>query len=84
MFFVSNPDATLNARGHASLVSPGSLASRSTNITVSLANASPGGLGLWATNERQRGSRMFGPNASFKRVKMAPAGHPYGTPTPPL
>jgi hypothetical protein len=69
---VSTQDATLNTRWHANLASPASLAgavqmngsasmapsadSVSTDITLDLANAAPGGLHPWAMHRGQCGT----------------------------
>ena len=69
---VSTQDATLNTRWHANLASPASLAgavqingsasmapsadSTSTDITLDLANAAPGGLHPWAVHRGQCGT----------------------------
>ena len=71
---VSARDATLNTRWHANLASPASLAgvvqmngsasmapspdSSGTNVTLDLANASPGGLHPWAVHYGQCGDNM--------------------------
>jgi len=98
---VSAQDATLNTRWHASLASPASLAgvvqmngsasmapspdSASTNITIALANASPGGLHPWAAHQGQCGAGMddgvFGPGEAYTALKVESDGHANGTAT---
>lgn len=91
---VSAQDATLNTRWHANLASPASLAgvvqmngsasmapspdSNSTNITLSLANASPGGLHPWAVHYGQCGDGMdrgvFGEGGVYSPLKVGSDG----------
>jgi hypothetical protein len=98
---VSAQDATLNTRWHANLASPASLAgvvqmngpasmapspdSTSTDITIALANASPGGLHPWAVRRGQCGAGMsggvFGPSEAYKVLKVESDGHANGTAT---
>jgi hypothetical protein len=101
---VSARDATLNSRWHANLASPASLAGAvqmngsasmapgtngtSTNITIDVANASPGGLHPWDAHVGQCGVGMddgvFGPSEAYKPVKVANDGHARATATIPL
>jgi len=101
---VSAKDATLNSRWHANLASPASLAGAvqmngsasmapgpngtSTNITINLANASPGGVHPWEAHLGQCGAGMdngeFGPSEAYKPVKVESDGHANGTATVPL
>jgi hypothetical protein len=98
---VSAQDATLNTRWHANLASPASLAgavqmngsasmapspdSTSTDITLDLANASPGGLHPWAVHWGQCGDGLdrgvFGPGEAYKPLKVESDGRANGTAT---
>lgn len=101
---VSAQDAMLNSRWHANLASPASLAGavqmngsasmapsadgNSTNVTLSLANASPGGLHPWAVHWGQCGAGMddgmFGMSEAYNLLKVESDGHANGTATVPL
>lgn len=101
---VSAEDAMLNSRWHANLASPASLAGavqmsgsasmapspdgNSTNVTLSLTNASPGGLHPWAMHYGQCGARMdngmFGLSEAYKPLEVESDGHANGTATVPL
>jgi len=101
---VSAKDATLNSRWHANLASPASLAGAvqmngsasmapgpngtSTNITLDVANASPGGIHPWEARLGQCGVGMdngeFGPSEAYQPVKVASDGHANGTATVPM
>jgi hypothetical protein len=96
---VSAQDATLNTRWFANLASPGNLAgavqmngsasmapspdSISTEITISLANASPGGLHPWAVHWGQCGAGMdqgvFGPIEAYNALKVESNGQASAT-----
>lgn len=98
---VSAKDATLNSRWHANLASPASLAGvvqmngsasmapgsngTSTNITLNLANAAPGGIHPWAAHWGQCGEGMdngvLGASAAYKPLKVDSDGHANGTAT---
>jgi hypothetical protein len=98
---VSAQDATLNTRWYANLASPGNLAgavqmsgsasmapnpdSTTTEITISLANASPGGLHPWAVHWGQCGAGtdqgVFGPSEAYKALKVESDGHATATAT---
>ena len=98
---VSAQDATLNTRWHANLASPASLAgavqmngsasmapspdSTSTDITLALANASPGGLHPWAIHRGQCGTGtdygVFGPREAYPTLNVGSDGHADGTAT---
>ena len=98
---VSAKDATLNSRWHANLASPASLAGAvqmngsasmapspdgsSTNITLNLANASPGGLHPWSARLGQCGEGMdygvFGASDAYKPLKVESDGQAKGTAT---
>lgn len=98
---VSARDATLNSRWHANLASPASLAGAvqmngsasmapspdglSTNLTLNLANASPGGLHPWSAHLGQCGAGMdqgvFGPREAYKPLKVESDGQALGTAT---
>lgn len=98
---VSAQDATLNSRWHANLASPASLAGvvqmngsasmapatngTSTDITLNLANASPGGLHPWAVHWGQCGARtdegVFGPSEAYKPLKVESDGRASGSAT---
>ena len=101
---VSAQDANLNSRWHANLASPAELAgavqmngsatmapganNNSTNVTLDVGNASPGGLHPWEVHEGQCGSGMdngvFGPSAAYKPLKVGNDGHANGTAAVPL
>ncbi|HET6946402.1 MAG TPA: hypothetical protein VFJ45_01165 [bacterium] len=98
---VSAQDATLNSRWHANLASPASLAGAvqmngsasmapspdgtGTEITLSLANASPGGVHPWAVHWGQCGSGMddgvFGPSEAYDALEVESDGRATGTAT---
>lgn len=98
---VSAQDVTLNSRWHANLASPGALAgavqmngsasmapsrdSTSTNISLSLANASPGGLHPWAVHFGRCGTGLdegvFGPSETYQALKVESNGEATGTAT---
>ena len=98
---VSAQDATLNTRWHANLASPASLAGAvqmngsasmapspdgtSTDVTLDLANASPGGLHPWALHRGQCGAGMndgvFGPGEAYKPLTVESDGRANGTAT---
>lgn len=101
---VSAQDLTLNTRWHANLASPASLAgvvqmngaasmapspdSTSTDITIDLANASPGGLHPWAVRRGQCGAGffggVFGPSDAYTALTVGSDGRANGTATVPL
>jgi hypothetical protein len=100
-------DATLNTRWHANLASPADLAgivqmkgsasmapspdSASTDITIALANASPGGQHPWAVHRGQCGTRtdywtgtdhgIFGPADAYSTLKVGTDGLANGAAT---
>ncbi len=98
---VSTQDLTLNSRWHANLASPASLAGvvqmngsasmapspdgTSTDIALSLANASPGGLHPWEAHYGQCGDGMdrgvFGPSEAYQPLQVESDGHATGTAT---
>jgi len=104
---VSAKDATLNTRWHANLASPAELAgivqmngsasmapspdSTSTDITIALANASPGGLHPWAVHRGQCGTRtdygtgtdygIFGPREAYSTLNVGSDGLANGAAT---
>ena len=104
---VSAQDATLNTRWHANLASPADLAgivqmkgsasmapspdSTSTNITIALANASPGGMHPWAVHRGQCGTRtdywngtddgIFGPSEAYATLEVGSDGLANGVAT---
>jgi hypothetical protein len=98
---VSAQDATLNTRWHANLASPANLAgavqmngsasmapspdSTSTDITLDLANASPGGLHPWAIHRGQCGTGtdygVFGPREAYPTLKVGSDGLAHGVAT---
>lgn len=97
-------DPTLNTRWHANLASPSSLAGAvqmngsasmapgpkgtSTNITLNLKNASPGGIHPWAAHWGQCGDGMdngiLGSSEAYKPLKVDSDGQAKGTATVPL
>jgi hypothetical protein len=101
---VSTRDAALNTRWHANLATPANLAgavqingsatmapggtSTTTNVSLNVANASPGGLHPWEAHLGQCGAEMddgvFGPSAAYKPLKVDSDGHANGTATVPL
>ena len=101
---VSAADATLNSRWYANLASPGSLAGvvqmngsasmapspdgASTDVTLSLANASPGGVHPWAVHWGQCGAGMdngvFGRGETYRALEVDSDGHANGTAAVPL
>jgi hypothetical protein len=98
---VSAQDMTLNTRWHANLASPASLAgvvqmngsasmapspdSTSTDVTIDLANASPGGLHPWAVKWGQcdagMNSGVFGSSDAYTPLKVGSDGRANGTAT---
>ena len=103
---VSTGDVNLNTRWHASLASPADLAGAvqmngsatmapgaqdgSTTVSLSIANASPGGIHPWAVHRGQCSADdgMFGPAEAYEPVKIdndgrgsAVATIPFETPT---
>ena len=96
---VSTQNTTLNSRWHANLASPASLAgavqmsgsasmapsSSGTDITLNLANASPGGLHPWEAHRGQCGAGtddgVFGQSEAYKPVKVESDGRATGTAT---
>lgn len=96
---VSAQDMTLNTRWHANLASPANLAgvvqmngsasmapspdSSGTNVTLDLANASPGGLHPWAIHYGQCGDNMdrgvFGALEMYSPLKVGSDGLATGT-----
>jgi hypothetical protein len=101
---VSAQDATLNTRWHANLASPTSLAGvvqmrgsasmapsadgSETNVTLTLANASPGGLHPWAVHRGQCGAAtdngVFGRSEAYKALEVEDDGLADGAATVPL
>jgi hypothetical protein len=101
---VNAQDATLNTRWHANLASPASLAGAvqmrgsasmapsadrsGTDVTLSLANASPGGLHPWAVHRGQCGEGMddgvFGRSEAYQALEVAADGLADGAATVPL
>ena len=101
---VSTQDATLNTRWHGNLASPGSLAGAvqmrgsasmapsedgsETDVTLTLANASPGGLHPWAVHRGQCGAGMdngvFGGSEAYRALEVEGDGLANGTATVPL
>ena len=101
---VSAQDATLNTRWHANIASPASLAGavqmrgsasmapspdgNGTNVTLALANASPGGLHPWAVHRGQcgvgMGDGLFGRNELYQPLKIGSDGIANGTATVPM
>ena len=98
---VSTQDATLNSRWHGNLASPGSLAGAvqmrgsasmapsgdgsETDVTLTLANASPGGLHPWAVHRGQCGAGMddgvFGRSESYQALRVEGDGLAKGSAT---
>jgi hypothetical protein len=98
---VSAQNATLNSRWHANLASPANLAGAvqmngsasmapsangsSTNITIDLANASPGGLHPWEAHRGQCGAGtddgVFGVSDAYKPLKVESDGRATGAAT---
>ncbi len=96
---VTAKDATLNSRWHASLATPSTLAGAvqmngsasmaptpsgtSTNVTLDLANASPGGIHPWDAHMGQCGAGMddgvFGPSEAYKSITVGSDGHGSGS-----
>jgi hypothetical protein len=101
---VSAQDATLNTRWHGNIASPASLAgavqmrgsaSRAptgdgsgTDVTLSLANASPGGLHPWAVHRGQCGAGtdngVFGRGEAYEAIKVESDGLANGAASVPL
>jgi len=101
---VSAQDATLNSRWHANLASPASLAGAvqvngsasmapspegtSTDITISLANASPGGVHPWEAHSGQCGAGLddgvLGSSGAYRPLEVESNGTANGTATVPL
>ncbi|HET9982853.1 MAG TPA: hypothetical protein VFQ38_04685 [Longimicrobiales bacterium] len=89
---VSAKDGDLNSRWHATLASPASLAGavqmsgsatmapgsndRSTTVTLSLANASPGGVHPWQVHRGQCGADegVFGSSGAYRPAKVGGDG----------
>jgi hypothetical protein len=91
---VSAENATLNTSWHANLASPATLAGAvqmngsvsmapganrgSTDVTLNLANASPGGLHPWGVHTGQCGPGMdggvLGPSDAYKQLKVESDG----------
>lgn len=98
---VTAKDVSLNSRWHANLASPASLAGAvqmngsasmapgsngtSTNITLNIANATPGGLHPWEAHFGQCGTGMdngvFGATAAYQPLKVEPNGQANATAT---
>jgi hypothetical protein len=98
---VTSKDQTLNSRWHANLASPASLAgavqmsgsasmapnpdASQTNISIDLANASPGGRHPWSVQQGQCGSGadygVFGTNESYKPLEVTSGGAASGEAT---
>lgn len=94
-------DPTLNSRWHATLASPAALAgavqmrgsasmapspdSTSTNVFLTLANASPGGVHPWAVHMGQCGTGtdygMFGTSAAYTSLEIGSDGKATATAT---
>lgn len=101
---VSAEDATLNTRWHANLASPASLAGAvqmrgsasmapsadgsGTNVTLTLANASPGGLHPWAVHRGQCGTGtdngVFGRTEAYEALEVEADGLANGAASVPL
>ena len=101
---VTAQDATLNTRWHANLASPASLAGAvqmrgsasmapsadrsGTNVTLTLANASPGGVHPWAIHRGQCGVGMddgvFGRSEAYQALEVAGDGLADGAATVPV
>lgn len=101
---MSAEDPTLNSRWHANLASPATLAGAvqisgsasmapspdgaHTDITLALANASPGGLHPWAVHRGQCGAWMddgvFGRSDAYKPLEVESDGIANGTATVPV
>ncbi len=89
---MSAKDVNLNSRWHATLASPATLAgavqmsgtatmapgssSRNTTVTLSLANASPGGVHPWELHYGQCGADggVFGSSSSYKPIEIGDDG----------
>jgi hypothetical protein len=98
---VSAQDPALNSRWYANLASPGSLAGvvqmngsatmapspdgASTNVTLALANASPGGVHPWAVHWGQcgagRDNGVFGRSETYQALEVESDGRANGTAT---
>jgi hypothetical protein len=98
---VSAEDAALNTRWHANLASPASLAgavqmngsasmapamdSTRTIVTLSLANAAPGGVHPWEARLGECGMvtdyGVFGASEDYKQLKVGSDGHANGSAT---
>jgi hypothetical protein len=98
---VTAQDATLNTRWHANLASPASLAgavqmngtasmapsqdSTSTDVTLALANATPGGIHPWAVHWGQCGEGqdrgVFGASDAYKALTVESDGRATGIAT---
>jgi hypothetical protein len=99
---VSTSDANLNTRWHANLATPADLAgavqmsgsasmapgssSGNTGASLSVANASPGGVHPWAVHRGQCGADqgVFGPSDAYKPIKVGDDGRGSATATLPL
>ncbi|HEX5436633.1 MAG TPA: hypothetical protein VFW98_05720 [Gemmatimonadaceae bacterium] len=95
-------DANLNTRWHASLVSPATLAgavqmngsaemqpgtnSEGTTLSLSLANATPGGIHPWQVHRGQCGADegVFGPAQAYTPIKIGDDGRGEATATVPM
>src|SRR5512142_108288 len=89
---MSAKDVNLNTRWHANLASPASLAgvvqmtgaatmspgsnSDNTTVTLSLANAAPGGVHPWALHRGQCGNDLgvFGSDRAYKAIEIGGDG----------
>ena len=97
---VTTQDPSLNSRWHANLASPASLAGAvqmngsasmaplpdgSTNITINLANATPGGVHPWSAHYGQCGvgkdNGVFGSGETYKALNIDSDGHGNATTT---
>lgn len=98
---VTTADATLNTRWHANLASPATLAGAVqmsgsasmapdqdgglTNVTIDLANASPGGLHPWGMHQGRCGSGgdrgVFGSTDAYEALTVDGDGRARGTAT---
>jgi len=96
---VTAQDPTLNSRWHANLASPSSLAGvvqmngsasmapnpsgSSTNVSLDLANATPGGVHPWDAHLGQCGAGMdygvFGSSEAYKAITVGSDGHATGS-----
>jgi hypothetical protein len=101
---VSTKDATLNTSWHANLATPAALAgavqmngsasmapgsgATTTNLTLDVANASPGGVHSWEVHLGQCGPGMdegvLGPSDAYKPVTVGSDGRGHATATVPV